>query len=232
MSLVSGDSFMAETRDIEHSDPEEANRQLRAMLQNAVREARRVGKWLVLAQLVVAAATVVFMCFTGVTVWLTSQQMATVRTSMEQAQQQFHLSQRPWVAVTDLRLIDVEIAKKPRAVMRIANKGLTPAKLRRTRLYILLQRELPTEFSYPFVSLTSPAILLPDSSESVSTDYLTEISHQIMTELDNGEVRLFAYGFAEYEDPWGTIYTPTRFCVFWEPKTKTQAYCPSHNTVE
>jgi len=192
---------VAEPRDIEHYDPEEANRQLRAMLQNTVREAHRIGRWLVLAQLGVAAATVVLLCFTGVTVWLTSQQMATVRTSIEQALQQFNLSQRPWVAVTDLRLIDVEIGKKPHAVMRLANKGLTPAKLRRTRLYIQIQRELPTEFSYPYVSLPSPAILLPDSSESVSTDYLTAISQQIMTALDSGQMQLFAYGFAEYEDP-------------------------------
>ena len=136
MSLVTGDSFVAETRDIQRYDAEEANRQLRSMLQDTVQEACQGGKWLVRSQLAVAAATIVLVVVNGVTAWLTYEQIAAVRTSTEQVQQQFNLSQRPWVAAIELRFIDVEIGKKPRAVMRIANKGLTPAKLIRTRLYM------------------------------------------------------------------------------------------------
>jgi hypothetical protein len=223
---------MSETRDLRPYDPEEANHQLRSMLQDTVQEARRGGKWLVRGQLAVAAATIVLTVFNGATVWLAYQQITAVHTSIEQARQQFNLSQRPWVASTELRITDVEIGKKPHAVVRIANKGLTPAILKRTLLFVNIQPKLPTEFSYPDVPHTSAAILLPDSWAIVPVDYPTEISEQIMTKLNSGELLLYAYGLSEYEDPRGNIYPPTLFCVFWNAKQKTQSFCNTHNTVK
>jgi hypothetical protein len=222
---------MAETRDVQHYNPEEANRQLRSQLQETVKEVRQGGKWLVRAQLAVAAATILATVCTGVTAWLTYEQIVAVRDATKQAQQQFNLSQRPWVAATDLRITDVEIGKKPRAVMRLTNKGLTPAKFR-PRLDIRIFRELPTAFPFPDVPQASIGILLPDSSASLSVDYDPEISEQIMTSLNNGELLLVAYGVCAYEDPRGNTYPPTRFCAVWDPKTKTHALCSSHNTVE
>jgi hypothetical protein len=231
MSSSAGDSFVAETRDLQPYDPEEANRQLRSMLQDTMQEARQGGKWLVRSQLAVAAATILMMVFNGVTAWLTYKQIDAVRTSTELARQQFNLSQRPWVAATDLRIVDIEIGKMPRAVMRIANKGLTPAKIR-TRLYLFVDRKLPTEFQYPDVPHTSTVILLPDSPQSVSIYYPAKITEQVLSQIDSGELLLYAYGFAEYEDIRGNTYPPTRFCVFWDPMNKTSSYCDTHNTVQ
>jgi hypothetical protein len=84
MSLGAGDSSVAEPRDLQPYDPDEANRQLRSMLQDTVQQARQGGKWLVRSQLVVAAATILAMGVNGVTAWLTYEQIVAVRTSTEQ----------------------------------------------------------------------------------------------------------------------------------------------------
>jgi hypothetical protein len=231
MSSGAGDSFVAETRQVQPYNSEEANRQLRSALQEAIEQASQGGKRLVRLQQIVAAATVIMMLFNGVTAWLTYQQIVAVRASTELTRQQFNLSQRPWVAATDLRITNVEIGKKPRAVVRVMNKGLTPAKIR-MQVFVFIQRALPTEFSYPNVPRTSTTILLPDSWASGSYDYQDEISEQTMAKLDSGELLLYAYGFSEYEDPRGNTYPPTRFCAFWDPKQKTQVFCTPHNTVE
>jgi hypothetical protein len=121
MSLGAGDAFMADTRDLQPYDPEEANRQLRSLLQDTMRSAQRGSRWLIASQVTVAIATIALVVVSSISISKTSEQIAVVRASIEESQRQFNLSQRPWVAATDLRIIDIEIGKQPRAVMRITN---------------------------------------------------------------------------------------------------------------
>jgi hypothetical protein len=141
-----------------------------------------------------------------------------------------------WVAAADLRITNVEIGKKPRAILQLRNKGLTPAKITLQLSISIFHKSFPleslTEFQYPDLPPASTIILLPDSTAISSADAQPEISEEIMEKLHSGDMLLYAYGFSKYEDPRGNTYPPTRFCVFWDPEKKTSVSCPTHNTVQ
>lgn len=215
---------MAESRDLQHHEPEDPQ------LRFTVQEVRRGSKWLICAQLVVAVATAALVITSAVTAWLTYKQIVAVRASLEESQRQFNQSQRPWVGVVHFQITNVEVGKKPHAVVRTANKGATPARVK-TRLYIKIQPEMPQRFSYLDLPRQSAVILLPDTWADASFDFPQELSEEIMAVIDGGKVVLYAYGFAEYEDSRGNTYR-TNFCAFWDPQKRSQVFCLTHNTVE
>jgi hypothetical protein len=102
---------MSDSEDLKPYDPKEAQEQFRSMVHKG-------GKWLLRAQLAVALATLALVFFNGLAVWLTYQQVRAVRTSIEQAQRHFELSQRPWVAHRGATIEDVEIGKTPKLTVR------------------------------------------------------------------------------------------------------------------
>lgn len=215
--------------EIKQKDHGESNRQLcdvvgkiAPAIENAANAVKSDGRFLRGSQIAVIVATFILALFAYL-------QFKAVRSSIEQSQHQFSLSERPWVGLVDLKINDIEVGKLPRGTARITNAGRSPAL---AEIAITMSRgpNLPTPDSSlkPASSEPSRFLILPGSKISSSIAGTHEVTARHLELLLNTELYLYVWGRISYAGISGGEYQ-TLFCGYYSPHHTNLIACPAFN---
>jgi len=142
----------------------------------------------------------------------------------------FLKAERPWLEVSNFRLVELVVAKPLEVHYVVKNRGRSVASLVEMQVVVKCAAELPPEPSY-LAQRTKPDAPLNLASQetypaSANMEYL--ITAEEVENIKAGRVFLWTHGYLRYLDPWDREKThELRFCrKYWFNRPPQMAQVP------
>ena len=169
----------------------------------------------------------------------TPKQLATTERVPDQ---QFHLDQRAWIGIEDIRSNPSfpTVGDPLEAVVVFHNSGKTAAeRLEGCTVGDPVKRGESPNFSYARDSHFAAGLVSPGTdhhvrlglTRSISKGTPAPLTQELLDAINAGDLKIYIHGRISYNDIFGAHHWMT-FCYFWDPETRAYAVCAQHNEMD
>lgn len=187
------------------------------------------GRWISLFVGMLGAATGLVV----VLQWrVMNQQLDEMKASNDLARQAMEVSERAWVGLKSITLLEkLSPGKAPRVSVVIENGGHSPALETMVRVILIATDEVfPKNPPYPDSGTQGrSAVFAPGATHYLEIQNGPLLTLQEVKYFNNGQSKLFVYGFAEYKDIFGKGHKTT-FCGEYVPGQLGLVVCTGYSS--
>jgi len=154
---------------------------------------------------------------------------AAAQQSIEQADKHFIVSNRPWVTVAQLEILQRAPNTLPfNIVMNMENGGITPAIRVASAQWVDILAQLPDPPNYQDYVPVTRAAIGPHLGGQIPASVMP--TNPELQGIVAGHLNIFVYGFVRYDDIFGGHHE-TKWAFEYNRATRQFAVLPFHNQV-